>query len=74
MTKDDFYPLKDQTLTIVDFGDYWQKPEPTGARHEGGKWLAWFSPSDYGMPLAECSWVDGVGHLEMKCIKSFDPW
>jgi len=22
MTKDDFYPLKDQTLTIVEFGDY----------------------------------------------------
>jgi len=29
-------------------------------------------PSDYGMPLAECSWVSGARHLQMKCRKSFD--
>jgi len=37
MTKNDFYQLKDQTLTIMDIGDYWQKPEPVGARHEWEK-------------------------------------
>ena len=66
-------PVKDQTLTVMSFGDYGQRPEPARAKHEG-KWLAWLSPLDHGMSLVKCSWVNGVGHLKLKCTKSFDLW
>ena len=57
----------------MNLSDYGPRPEPTGARDER-KLPAWLSPSDHGMSLAKCSWVDGVGHLKLKCTKSFDLW
>lgn len=67
------FPLKDQTLTVMDFNKHWWKDLSQQAQDMRGmndKSL----PSDYGMLLTECNWVNQARYLKMKWKKSFDLW
>ena len=71
--RNDSFPLKDQTLTVMDFNKHWWKDLSQQVQDMRGM-NDMALPSDNGMPLVECSLVNGVRHLKMKFRKSFDLW
>jgi len=53
--------------------DFDEQTWASNAKHEGDEWQKSFRQI-YGMLLTEFNWSSEMGHLNMKCKKSFDLW